>query len=82
MTRALVQLSRLARALRPRAILLDVRSEGVRDVVQELRAEKELAEIPSLVFARDPDGSPRTRRWTCSRRPPMPTSVSFVEKAP
>jgi len=53
MTRALVQLSRLARALRPRAILLDVCSEGACDVVRELRAEKELAEIPLLVFARD-----------------------------
>jgi len=53
MTRALVQLSRLARALRPRAILLDLHSEGVNDVVRELRAEKELDAIPLLVFARD-----------------------------
>jgi DNA-binding response OmpR family regulator len=53
MTRALVQLSRLARALRPRAILLDHHSEGAGDVVRELRADKELAEIPLLVFARD-----------------------------
>ncbi|MDQ3367360.1 MAG: response regulator [Myxococcota bacterium] len=53
MTRALVQLSRLARALRPRAILLDLLSQGVNDVVTELRAEKELEGIPLLVFARE-----------------------------
>jgi DNA-binding response OmpR family regulator len=52
MTRALVQLSRLARALRPRAILLDVTSEGVDQVVRELRADHELAPTPVLVFAR------------------------------
>lgn len=53
MTRALVQISRLARALRPRAILLDVKSEGVNDVVRDLRTAKELGQIPLLVFARD-----------------------------
>lgn len=53
MTRALVQISRLARALRPRAILLDLKSEGVNDVVRDLRAAKELDQIPILVFARD-----------------------------
>jgi DNA-binding response OmpR family regulator len=52
MTRALVQLARLARALRPRAILLELASSGVSDVVRELRAEKELEPIPILVFAR------------------------------
>jgi DNA-binding response OmpR family regulator len=52
MTRSLVQLSRLARALRPRAILLDLMSEGVNDVVRDLRSEKELDSIPILVFAR------------------------------
>jgi len=57
MTRALLQLSRLARALRPRAILLELSSEGVNDVVRELRSEKELDPIPILVFARDP-GAP------------------------
>jgi DNA-binding response OmpR family regulator len=50
MTRALGQLSRLARALRPRAILLELTSEGVADVVQELRAGDA---IPILVFTRD-----------------------------
>jgi len=54
MTLALVQLSRLARAVRPRAILLELSSEGVNDVVRELRSEKELDPIPILVFARDP----------------------------
>jgi DNA-binding response OmpR family regulator len=53
MTRALVQLSRLARALRPRAILLDLHSEGAGDVIRELRAEEALDQIPLLVFARD-----------------------------
>lgn len=53
MTRALVQISRLARALRPRAILLDLHSDGVNDVVRDLRSAKELDEIPILVFARE-----------------------------
>jgi DNA-binding response OmpR family regulator len=53
MTRALVQLSRLARALRPRAILLDVRSEGADEVVGELRANLALEPFPVLLFARD-----------------------------
>ncbi len=53
MTRALVQLSRLARALRPRAILLDYRSEGVNDIVAELRSATEPDPIPILVFSRD-----------------------------
>lgn len=53
MTRALVQISRLARALRPRAILLDLKSDGVNDVVRDLRAAKELDQIPILVFARE-----------------------------
>jgi DNA-binding response OmpR family regulator len=52
MTRARVQLSRLARALRPRAILLELAADGVRDILSELRAE--LATASSvLVFARD-----------------------------
>ena len=52
MTRALAQLSRLARALRPRAILLDATSEGVSDVVRELATVEELDQI-LLVYARD-----------------------------
>ena len=67
MTRALAQLSRLARALRPRAILLDSKSEGVHDVVRELG---ELGALPLLVFARDqlPGGDADL--------------VAFVEKQP
>jgi len=53
MTRSLVQISRLARALRPRAILLDLKSEGVHDLVADLRSAKELDDIPLLVFARE-----------------------------
>jgi DNA-binding response OmpR family regulator len=53
MTRAMAQLSRLARALRPRAILLELTSDGVNEVVRELRSEKELDPIPILVFARE-----------------------------
>jgi DNA-binding response OmpR family regulator len=56
MTRARLQLSRLARALRPRAILLELTSDGFHEVVGELRAEKELDPIPILVFARDDAG--------------------------
>jgi DNA-binding response OmpR family regulator len=55
MTRALVQLSRLARALRPRAILLDWVSEGVGDVVRDLADTSGLEQIPILVFSRNSD---------------------------
>lgn len=55
MTRALVQLSRLARALRPRAILLDWVSEGVGAVVSELADTSGLELIPILVFSRTGD---------------------------
>lgn len=82
MTRALVQLSRLARALRPRAILLDVYSEGAGEVVQELRAEKELAEIPRLVFARDGEVLPLHAAMDVLASATDADLVSFVEKAP
>jgi DNA-binding response OmpR family regulator len=52
MTRALLQLSRLARALRPRAILLDWMSEGVGNVVSELNDTSGYNEIAILVFSR------------------------------
>lgn len=55
MTRALVQLSRLARALRPRAILLDWVSEGVGDVVRDLADTSGFDQIPILVFSRNGD---------------------------
>jgi DNA-binding response OmpR family regulator len=51
MTRARVQATRLARALRPHAILLEAAAEGIAEVVRALR---DLSEpIPLLVFARD-----------------------------
>jgi CheY-like chemotaxis protein len=52
MTRALVQVSRLARALRPRAILVEASSEGATDVVRELRADADARDIPLRVFSR------------------------------
>ena len=79
MTRALVQLSRLARALRPRAILLDRLSEGVNDVVRELSAEKELDAIPLLVFARDGSASVPAATETLDRAADADL-VSFVER--
>ena len=51
MTRPRAQLPRLARALRPRAILLERSSDGIDEILAELRAEDE--PIPVLVFARD-----------------------------
>lgn len=56
MTRALAQLSRLARALRPHAILLEVTSEGVLDVAHELRSGKDHEQVPMLLFARGAAG--------------------------
>ena len=55
MTRAIVNLSRLARALRPRAILLDWVSEGVEQVVRELNDTSGYNQIPILVFSRTGD---------------------------
>jgi len=55
MTRALVELSRLARALQPRAILVDVASDGAAGVISELREHADGAP-PLLVFARDDPG--------------------------
>lgn len=55
MTRALAQLTRLARALRPRTILLDLTSEGALDMVRELRTG-DLQSIPTLGFSRDAIG--------------------------
>jgi DNA-binding response OmpR family regulator len=57
MTRALLQLSRLARALRPRAILLDSRSEGTAEVVAELADISGIGQIPILVFSRTTDAN-------------------------
>lgn len=52
MTRAPAQLSRLTRALRPHAILLERTSEGVESVARDLRAGKDLVPIQMLVYAR------------------------------
>jgi len=79
MTRALVQLSRLARALRPRAILLDLLSDGVNDVVRELRAEKDLDGIPILVFAREGTATTASSAETLGQAADADL-VSFVEK--
>jgi DNA-binding response OmpR family regulator len=79
MTRALVQLSRLARALRPRAILLDLLSEGVNDVVRELRAEKELDGIPILVFAREGTAIAEAQTETLGQAADADL-ISFIEK--
>jgi hypothetical protein len=89
MTRALVQISRLARALQPRAILLDVKSDGVDEVIEELQYSGELASIPLLVFARDRDVPSATRQLIASR-PTLTIMtdavddqlVSFVEQSP
>ena len=50
MTRAIVQLSRLARALRPRAIVLELASGGVVEILSELRDSSD--PIPVLLFTR------------------------------
>lgn len=52
MTRALVELSRLARALKPRAILVDVHADDVGEVLAEIRAGQ-MVDLAVLVFARD-----------------------------
>jgi DNA-binding response OmpR family regulator len=56
MTRALVQLSRLARALRPRAMLLDARCPGTASLVSDLADTSGMELMPVLVFARDAGG--------------------------
>jgi DNA-binding response OmpR family regulator len=56
MTRALAQLSRLARAVRPHAILLERTSEGVHDIARELRSSKEVEPMSILVYSRGPIG--------------------------
>lgn len=56
MTRVTPQLPRLARALEPRAIIVDLESgdaeAGTGELVQALRALPELRDVPILVFAR------------------------------
>ena len=80
MTRALVQISRLARALRPRAILLDLKSDGVNDVVRDLRSSSELDAIPILVFAREGTTIATTSETLIDAADS--DLLSFVEKQP
>lgn len=55
MTRVTPQLPRLARALEPRAIILDVEVElGGTDLAAALRAQPGLEDVPILVFTRTP----------------------------
>jgi DNA-binding response OmpR family regulator len=79
MTRAMAQLSRLARALRPRAILLELSSDGVNDVVRELRAEQQLHPIPILVFAREEVTGERPLQETLERADDADL-VGFVDR--
>jgi len=76
MTRALVHLSRLARALRPRAILLDWVSEGVEQVVRDLADTSGYNQIPILVFSRT--GNPNIPPGTLERAADVDL-VGFVE---
>lgn len=78
MTRALVQLSRLARALRPRAILLDSVSEGTVGVVSDLADTSGMELIPILVFSRAGDATiPGTLEHAADS-----DLVAFVESQP
>lgn len=77
MTRALAQMSRLARALRPHAILLELTSEGVQDVARELRSGMELVPIPVLVYARGQVGSSDIDTLETASNADL---VSFVDK--
>jgi len=78
MTRAVVQLTRLARALRPRAILLEARCEGVDSIVSELRASQELLAIPLLVFERNGEPTPCPYTFVNASDADL---VAFVERA-
>jgi DNA-binding response OmpR family regulator len=77
MTRALVQLSRLARALRPRAILIERHAEGVDDVVDELRG-RHLDSIPVLVFSRE--GAPPDSAGVHLAQATDADLIGFVDK--
>ena len=80
MTRALAQVSRLARALRPRAVLLDLHSEGVGDVVRDLRQTQDLDQIPLLVFSRGavPAGAEATETLAQAEDSDL---IAFLEKS-
>jgi len=78
MTRAVAQLTQLARALRPRAILLEARSGGVDTIVTELRASQELLAIPLLVYERTGEPQPCPYAFVNARDEDL---VAFVERA-
>ncbi|HTR52959.1 MAG TPA: response regulator [Kofleriaceae bacterium] len=78
MTRAVAQLTQLARALRPRAILLEAGSEGVDAIVTELRASQELLAIPLLVYERSGEPQPCPYTFINARDDDL---VAFVERA-
>ncbi len=78
MTRVTAQLPRLARALEPRAIILDVEVEpGGTDLVAALRAQPGLKDVPILVFARTPGIEQRS-----GVQPVDEDLVRFVESTP
>jgi CheY-like chemotaxis protein len=52
LTRITPQLTRLARVLQPRAILLDVIDAAEEEIVESMRADRALDNIPIVVFAR------------------------------
>ena len=78
MTKALAQLSRLARALRPHAILLERTSEGVAEVARELREGKDAFTIPVLVYVRG--AAEGTAEIATLERATDKDLVSFVDR--
>jgi DNA-binding response OmpR family regulator len=77
MTRALVHLSRLARALRPRAILIDLHAEGVGGILADLHG-RHLDAIPVLVFSRE--GVPPELASECLAQATDADLIGFVDK--
>jgi DNA-binding response OmpR family regulator len=73
-TRALGQLTRLARALRPRTILLDLTFAGASDVLEELRTS-DLQTIPVLGFSRG--GLPEGTGFANAQDPDL---LAFVDR--
>ncbi|MEZ4368781.1 MAG: response regulator [Kofleriaceae bacterium] len=64
LTRVGAQLPRLARALRPRAMLVDIVDAAERGVVEELRSDPSVAAAPLIVLERIDDGEPKRRAST------------------
>ena len=59
LTRITTQLPRLARVLQPRAVLLDVIEADEAEIVEAMRADRALDNIPIIVFARTERPRPR-----------------------